>query len=294
MPALAFDDELSPDYGDPGRCVLGREPGDPLCPSRFTKTALEELKGSGEGLLWFNSLYQGVPRVEAGGIISKPFHYFSSRMRGPTLEYRLDSGEIIPDFKLHKFATVDLAATMKERSDFTVYAVWGVTPGPNRKMLLLALHRERLESSDHEERVNMWTAMHDPKYVGIEDRTFGTSLIQTLKKRSRIRVKALKADRDKVMRALPFGYLIMEGKVLFPEDAPWLEAFESELLDFPNGRHDDMVDCAGYAAMEFEAIPRDRKMPQERATNIHERVEEHVEKKIKAKKKAKLQRVRYR
>jgi phage terminase large subunit-like protein len=30
--------------------------------------------------------------------------------------------------------------------------------------------------------------------------------------------------------------------VLLPKDAPWLEAFVSELLSFP-GRHDDQVDA---------------------------------------------------
>ena len=294
MPALAFEDEDDPEYGDAGRCVLGREPGEPLCPSRFTKTALMDLRTSGEGLFWFNALYQGVPRVEEGGIISKPFRYFKTRTTGTTEEYLLDNGEIIPVFKCHRFVTVDLAATMKERSDYTVYSVWDATPGPNRRLLLVELYRMKLESADHEAMITRWTSIWNPKYVGIEDRTFGTSLIQTLKKKSSIRVKALKADKDKVMRALPFGYQIMEGNVFFPVGKDWLQSFEEEILDFPNGRHDDMIDCAGYAVMEFEAIPKTRKMAQEGSTNIHERVVDHIEKVIKKKKGAKVQRVRYR
>lgn len=33
------------------------------------------------------------------------------------------------------------------------------------------------------------------------------------------------------------------GQLLLPEDAPWLAGFRSELLGFPNARHDDQVDA---------------------------------------------------
>jgi phage terminase large subunit-like protein len=32
------------------------------------------------------------------------------------------------------------------------------------------------------------------------------------------------------------------GYVLIPEQAPWLEDFQDEILQFPDGRHDDQVD----------------------------------------------------
>ena len=35
---------------------------------------------------------------------------------------------------------------------------------------------------------------------------------------------------------------IEAGRVFLPEDADWLEEFRRELLNFPNGRHDDQVD----------------------------------------------------
>ena len=40
------------------------------------------------------------------------------------------------------------------------------------------------------------------------------------------------------------------GKVYFLADAPWLHAFEQELLLFPLGPHDDQVDVLSYAAIE--------------------------------------------
>ncbi|MCH7956160.1 MAG: M48 family metalloprotease, partial [Proteobacteria bacterium] len=35
---------------------------------------------------------------------------------------------------------------------------------------------------------------------------------------------------------------IEAGQVWLPERAPWLDEFKTEILQFPNGRHDDQVD----------------------------------------------------
>jgi len=284
MPAVAFEDEQSQDYGDPGRCVLNRSPGDALCPARYNRTALNNLRTSGEGLFWFNALYQGVPRVEEGGIIAKPFHYFRISI-GPSghEEYILDNGDIVPVFKCFRFATVDLAATVKETSDYTVMAIWDVTPAPNRRLVLRAMFRRKMESADHESLISSWNQEFSPRYVGIEDRTFGTTLIQHLRRRGDVNVRPLPADTDKVTRALPFGYQVLSGSVFFPADAPWLEDFENELLDFPNGTHDDQVDVCAYAAIEFEKIPKRVRYENEAPTTIEEKVKAHVENRVRQK-----------
>ena len=294
MPAVAFEDEQSLDYGDPGQCVIGRKPNEALCPPRYSHTALMELRTSGEGLFWFNALYQGVPRVEEGGLITRPFRYYQMRLsqRGEELYY-LDTGEEVPAFKCIRFATVDLAATMKERSDYTVFAVWDVTPGPERKLLLRARFRIKMESADHEAYVTRWNAEFNPRYVGVENKTFGQTLIQNLRRRGNVKVRPLDPDSDKIARALPFGYLVLEGKVFFPKDAPWLSEFEDELLDFPNGRHDDQVDCAAYAALEYEKIPKTVKTVQEQPTNLAEKVQEFAESKARRTGKRRVKRVRY-
>ena len=40
------------------------------------------------------------------------------------------------------------------------------------------------------------------------------------------------------------------GQLFFPAEAKWLEGLEHELLAFPYGRHDDIVDVLGYAVGE--------------------------------------------
>ena len=50
---------------------------------------------------------------------------------------------------------------------------------------------------------------------------------------------------DKPTRSRSIQARTAMGKVYFPSKAPWLSEFTSELLMFPAGRHDDMVDTFG-------------------------------------------------
>ena len=61
--------------------------------------------------------------------------------------------------------------------------------------------------------------------------------------------RPLKADADKVTRAGPISVMYENGKVWHARGASWLADFEAELMAFPNGTHDDQVDCAAYAGL---------------------------------------------
>jgi predicted phage terminase large subunit-like protein len=52
------------------RDLLGREPGEPLCPERFSTEALEELEKDVGSLVW-SAEYQGVPRPREGAWIKR-------------------------------------------------------------------------------------------------------------------------------------------------------------------------------------------------------------------------------
>ncbi len=53
---------------------------------------------------------------------------------------------------------------------------------------------------------------------------------------------AIQPEGDKVTRMSAQTAKIEMGKVLLPECAPWLQDFQTEILLFPHGRHDDQVD----------------------------------------------------
>jgi hypothetical protein len=69
-------------------------------------------------------------------------------------------------------------------------------------------------------------------------------------------VQELKADSDKLTRALLAANLPRRGRIFLPRTAGvpkgWLDAFLDELAEFDKGRHDDMVDATAYAARVAE------------------------------------------
>jgi predicted phage terminase large subunit-like protein len=75
----------------------------------------------------------------------------------------------------------------------------------------------------------------------IEESPISHGLIQSLREKH-INVVDIKPDRDKLSRLISQIDLFEGGSILLPKDAPWLDAFVSELLSFP-GRHDDQVDA---------------------------------------------------
>ena len=75
----------------------------------------------------------------------------------------------------------------------------------------------------------------------IEDSNISYGLIQSLREKN-INVVDYKPKGDKQERLISQIDLFQGGSVLLPKEAPWLEAFVSELLSFP-GRHDDQVDA---------------------------------------------------
>jgi predicted phage terminase large subunit-like protein len=52
-----------------------------------------------------------------------------------------------------------------------------------------------------------------------------------------------KPEGDKISRLAGVSAMIEAGQLLLPEVAPWLAEFRSELLGFPNSRHDDQVNA---------------------------------------------------
>jgi hypothetical protein len=56
--------------------------------------------------------------------------------------------------------------------------------------------------------------------------------------------------------------MMEERRVWFPADKPWVADLESELLSFPNGAHDDQVDCLSAAALTVQRYDRSEPEPE--------------------------------
>ncbi len=83
--------------------------------------------------------------------------------------------------------------------------------------------------------------------VLIEDKGSGTHLIQDLRRDGTLRPIPIQPEGDKVTRMSAQTAKIEAGYVLLPERAAWLQDFQTEILQFPHGRHDDQVDALSQA-----------------------------------------------
>ena len=84
-----------------------------------------------------------------------------------------------------------------------------------------------------------------PQLIGIEQVQYQAAVIQELLRRTKLPIRGIKPDRDKVTRFAPLEARYEQGQVMHCEGLP--SYFQDELLSFPVGRHDDVVDALGYA-----------------------------------------------
>jgi predicted phage terminase large subunit-like protein len=82
--------------------------------------------------------------------------------------------------------------------------------------------------------------------VIIENAGSGTPLIQDLVGES-LRAIPFKPEGDKALRMSAQSAKIEAGHVFLPNKAPWLDEFETEVMAFPHGAHDDQVDSMAQA-----------------------------------------------
>ena len=234
---------------------LGRAPGEALCEARVPLAELHKIREI-QGESWFEAMYQCSPSLDEGNVVKRPFNYYTKR--DGRYAFSLSNGEFFTygEQECYRFATVDLAASLKEFADWTVMAVWDVTPSTPRHLLLADLFRVRIDTEGHEDRIVEWYEESGCRAVHVEDKTFGTNLIGRLRRRAGVVVQPLSADQQVLARVMPLAYEIRNERVWFPEHAAWLRDFEDELTKFPNAKWDDQVDAAAYGVQVLEKLPR--------------------------------------
>jgi predicted phage terminase large subunit-like protein len=235
---------------------LEREVGDPLCPGLgFDDAWLADTKAE-LGSYWFSALYQQAPRPAEGMLFKRrDFRYWREHPDDDLYLLERDDGSLHPvgkDWCVH-FQTVDVAASEKHTADYTVVASWAATP--DRELLLIDCQRQRFELLDVGGMIERAYRHQDPtpSFIGVEEFGFGLGVVQELNKKG-LPIHRLRADKDKVSRALVAVARYEEHRVYHPRRAHWLSDWEDELLAFPNAAHDDQVDTVAYAARRLKDI----------------------------------------
>ena len=222
LPAIAEASQHF-DLGD-GR-VFERHPGDVLFPAREPLETLEAIKKT-LGSYQFSAQYQQNPVPIEGNLIK--WRWFRTYPQCP--ERR--PGDFVTQ-------SWDTASKAGEINDYSVCTTW-LRRGNDH--YLLDVRRDRLEYPALKQLVAQLAGRDDPGAILIEDRSSGTQLIQDLRNGGTVRPIPISPEADKITRMYGQTAKLEAGYVLIPEQAPWLDDFRDEILQFPNGRHDDQVD----------------------------------------------------
>jgi len=152
---------------------------------------------------------------------------------------------------------VDPAISEKATADFTGIAIMGLVKGYKRKnekderietddkYYLLDVYRDRIDFITTQRMIQLYYDKWRPSQIGIEKVAYQTSLIQELRRKTSLPIVELLADKDKVTRFYSILNKYSLGLIYHAKNL--LQELESELLSFPLGQHDDLVDAVTYA-----------------------------------------------
>lgn len=147
---------------------------------------------------------------------------------------------------------VDLAISTKQGADYTA----AVVVGRDARGAVWVLDAQHTRAPFHQvlQFVQRLAERWRPDVVAIEEVQYQAAVVQELLRTTTLPVRGVKPDRDKLTRFQPLEARYEQGLVWHA--AGLGDEFERELLAFPVGAHDDMVDALAYAYAALAAPPR--------------------------------------
>ena len=223
LPALAETDDL-----------LGRPEGKPLWPARFNLNALMRARES-SGPYWWSALYCGRPSTEGSGKFkAQSFQYYSDE-----------------DLDHLSFSNIsqfwDTAFKKDQRNDRSACVTMGAT---KTGYYIFDCYFGRPEFPELVKIVQQKYKEYVPDRIEIEDKASGQSLLQQLKRETKLPIRAIKSigrKDDKESRANSVTGIVEAERVYLPSRAPWLQEFLNEVCGFPTSPHDDITDAFVHA-----------------------------------------------
>ncbi|WP_067586428.1 phage terminase large subunit [Endozoicomonas ascidiicola] len=237
-PAIAVEDEPY------------RKKGEALHPERYDLTALQRIKRAVGPRDW-QALYQQKPTADEGD-------YFTKQM---IRTYRMK--DLPARESLAFFTAWDLAVGTKQSNDWSV----GITVAVDREdnIWVVDLFRKRCDAGTLvDEILDTWEIWR-PEITGLEEGVIKHAIGPFLERRVQERncysfhAEPLKVGKsDKEARARSIQGRMKQGKVFLPEDAGFYPDLINELLQFPNGKHDDQVDALAHIGQLLMSLAQKR------------------------------------
>jgi predicted phage terminase large subunit-like protein len=215
-----------------------KEEGELLWPELFDHKKLAEIK-SALGQYGTAAQLQQRPSPLDGGIIKLEWFNDKYYKTLPQVEYYIQSW--------------DTAFKTGKENDYSVCTTWAVC---KTGFYLVDRYKAKIEFPELKRMLITLANQYKPAAILIEDKASGQSLIQELKRDTRLPIKPIKIDTDKLSRVHAVT-TTLEHNTYLPADAAWLRNYLDNLLVFPNGAHDDDVDSTSQA-LGFMVLNRPR------------------------------------
>ena len=221
LPAIAEIDERIA-IGTNYRTYM-RRTGEALDPLREPIPLLQQIKCD-LGTAVFSAQYQQLPTPADGEVIK--LSWFKRYEQLP--------------FGSEVIMSVDTASKAGEHNDYSVFSIWNVLNG---QYYLAFVWRKKVLYPELKAQAIEIAKIFRPDAIVIEDKGTGTGLIQDLQvDAAELPVVPYMPQGDKETRMRRHSARIESGKVYLPRDENWLDDFEIEVRQFPNGKHDDIID----------------------------------------------------
>jgi predicted phage terminase large subunit-like protein len=197
----------------------------------------QEIRAS-NGARYWNSLYMQDPSPDDGGIIKKKYINWWEYEEPPECQFIIQ--------------TYDTAFSTSRTADYSVIQTWGIFHdydedyGHASHLILLGNTRGRYEYPELRRIAQDLYRDFRPDVCIIEKKASGQSLIQDMR-RAGLPVLDYLPDKDKVARVYASTPMMEAGRVWLPKNKIWADDLFSECMSFPNGSHDDQVDCMTMA-----------------------------------------------
>lgn len=225
LPAIATADDTIPLTR--GRFYFRKE-GELLHPARENQAALDKSKAD-MGSILFSAQYQQNPVPATGNMAKADWLIHMDNIEAVT------GGIIVQSW--------DTASKDGIHNDWSVCVTARVV---GHKVYLLDVFRKRMDFHDLRREAIRLARFYRPQTLLIEDAASGMQLYQALSREEPAGVPrplARRVDHDKVTRFGAATAMIEAQQLVLPKEASWLATFKSEILAFPNGRHDDQADA---------------------------------------------------
>lgn len=235
---------------------LGREPGEYLSDVRGTTDEQWEAIKEASGPKTWAALYQGKPSPETGNIFPQDMPTYER----PWWITQANGTNIIPGlYETPGYELIqswDLSFKDKSTSDFVVGQVW-LRAGA--QVFLLDMFRDRSDFTRSVEAIqNMRARWPQTGAILIEDAANGPAVINSLYQKVP-GIIPVTPEGGKVARANAVSPFFYAGNVLLPtaELLANVQDLRNEMLNFPNGGHDDTVDAMTQAVNQLLLKPLD-------------------------------------